>query len=39
MKPIPVTAPAMAFGEPTPARLPRTADAAPIREKVRSPAG
>ena len=39
MKPMPVTAPAMAFGEPTPARLPRTADAVPIKEKVLSPAG
>jgi hypothetical protein len=30
---------AMAFGESAPARLPRTADAVPISEKVRSPAG
>jgi len=36
---MPVTAPATAFGEPAPARLPRTADAVPMSEKVRSPAG
>jgi hypothetical protein len=30
---------AMAFGEPAPARLPRTADPVPISEKVRSPTG
>jgi len=39
INPMPVTARAMAFGEPAPARLPRTAEAVPIREKVWSPAG